>query len=69
MQQEQAIYAVLDGQTPLIIVLPTGREKSLLFTVPAVLEASRVTVVVVLYRALIKDLVQRIQSCGVDCIK
>ena len=57
MQQEQAMYAVLDRHTPLVVVLPTGRGKSLLFTVPALLEASRVTVVVVPYRALIKNLV------------
>jgi superfamily II DNA helicase RecQ len=69
VQQEQAMYAVLDGQTPLVMVLPTGRRKSLLFTVPAFLEASGVTVVVVPYRALIKDLVQRIQNCRVDCIE
>ena len=49
VQQEQAMYAVLDGQTPLVVVLLIGRGKSLLFTVPAVLEAGRVTVVVVLY--------------------
>jgi superfamily II DNA helicase RecQ len=63
------MYAVLDGQTPLVVVLPTGGEKSLLFTVPAFLEAGGVTVVVVPYRALIKNLVQRIQDCGVDCIE
>ena len=49
VQQKQAMYAVLDRQTLLVIVLLTGREKSLLFTMPALLEASRVTVVVVLY--------------------
>ena len=43
------MYAVLDRQTLLVVVLPTGREKSLLFTVPALLEASKVTIVVVLY--------------------
>ena len=51
------MYAILDGQTLLIIVLLIGREKSLLFTMPALLEASRVTIVVVPYRALIKNLV------------
>ena len=60
MQQEQAIYTILDGQTPLVIVLLISREKSLLFTMLAVLEAGRVTIVVVLYRALIKNLVQQI---------
>ena len=43
------MYAILDGQTLLIIVLLIGREKSLLFTMLVLLEASRVTVVVVLY--------------------
>jgi len=63
------MYAVLDRQTPLVVVLLTGRGKSLLFTVLALLEASRVTIVVVLYQALIKDLVQQIQNCRVDCIE
>jgi superfamily II DNA helicase RecQ len=40
---------VLDGQTPLVVVLLTGRGKSLLFSVLACLDDSGVTVVVVLY--------------------
>jgi superfamily II DNA helicase RecQ len=40
---------VLDRQTPLVIILLTGRGKSLLFSVLACLDDSRVTVVVVLY--------------------
>ncbi|KAF2741586.1 hypothetical protein M011DRAFT_371011, partial [Sporormia fimetaria CBS 119925] len=68
-EQEQAMHAVLDGQTPLVVVLPTGGGKSLLFTVPACLDSAGVTVVVVPYRALIEDLVRRIQKCGIDCIE
>ena len=56
-EQELALHAVIDGQTPLIVVLPTGRGKSLLFSVPACIDDAGVTVVVVPYRALIKDLV------------
>ncbi|KAH6643244.1 hypothetical protein C7974DRAFT_431476 [Boeremia exigua] len=37
-EQEQALYAVLDNQTPLVVVLPTGGGKSLLFTVLACIE-------------------------------
>lgn len=44
-------------QTPLVVVLPTGGRKSLLFMAPACLEDARVTIVVVLYRALINVLV------------
>lgn len=69
VQQEQALHAVLDGQTPLVVVLPTGGGKSLLFTIPACMDPYGVTVVVVPYRALINDLVKRIQGCGVDCLE
>jgi superfamily II DNA helicase RecQ len=60
---------VLEKQTPLIVVLPTGGGKSLLFTLPACVEGPGVTVVVVPYRALIENLVERIQKCGIECIE
>ncbi|KAF1956342.1 hypothetical protein CC80DRAFT_362384, partial [Byssothecium circinans] len=69
VEQEQALHAVLDGQTPLVVVLPTGGGKSLLFSVPACLEGAGMTVVVVPYRALIEDLVGRMQKCGIDCME
>jgi superfamily II DNA helicase RecQ len=40
-----------------VVVLLTGGGKSLLFTVPAVVEQSGVTVIVMLYQALINNLV------------
>jgi superfamily II DNA helicase RecQ len=48
---------VLDKQILLVVVLLTGREKSLLFIVPSYIEEGRITVVVVLYYALITNLV------------
>ncbi|KAL6169122.1 hypothetical protein ACJQWK_05480 [Exserohilum turcicum] len=60
VEQEQALHAVLEKQTPLIVVLLTGGGKSLLFTLPACVEETGVTVVVVPYQALIEDLVGRI---------
>jgi superfamily II DNA helicase RecQ len=69
VEQEQAMHAVLDGQNPLVVVLPTRGSKSLLFTVPAVVERSGVTVVVVPYRALMDNLVARIQKSRVKCIE
>jgi superfamily II DNA helicase RecQ len=48
---------VLDKQTPLVVVLLTSRGKSLLFTLLACIEGAGVIVVIVPYRALIKDLV------------
>ena len=50
-------------------MLLTGGGKSLLFTVPACLDEPRVTIVVVLYQALINDLVGRIRVSGIECIK
>jgi superfamily II DNA helicase RecQ len=60
---------VLDRQTPLVVMLLTGGGKSLLFTVLACLDGPGVTVVVVPYRALIKNLVERMQECGMDCME
>jgi superfamily II DNA helicase RecQ len=63
------MHAVIDGQTPLVVILPTGGGKSLLFMVPAYLEATGVTVVVVPYRALADNLVDRIRRSGIDCFE
>lgn len=63
------MHIVLEKQTLLIIVLPTDRGKSLLFTLPAYVEELGVIVVVVLYQALIEDLVRRIQQYSVKCIE
>jgi superfamily II DNA helicase RecQ len=69
IEQEQALYAVLDKQTPLVVVLPMGGGKSLLFALPALIKGTGVTVVIVPYKALIVDLVGRLRGYGVDCIE
>jgi superfamily II DNA helicase RecQ len=68
-EQEQALYAVLNYQTLLVVVLPTGGRKSLLFTLLACIEKTGVTIVVVLYQALIEDLVSWICDSSVECIE
>ena len=68
-EQEQAIHTVVEGQTPLVIVLPTGGGKSLLFIVPAYLDEVGVTIVVVPFRALINDLVKRITDRSIECVE
>jgi superfamily II DNA helicase RecQ len=60
---------VLDKQILLVVVLLTGRGKSLLFMVPGCVEEGGMTVVVVLYCALITDLVTRIRGSGIECIE
>ena len=65
-EQEQALQAVLHGQTPLVVVLPTGGGKSVLFMVPACMADAGVTVVVVPFRALVNDLLRRLQRARID---
>jgi superfamily II DNA helicase RecQ len=69
IKQELAVHTVLDKQTPLVVVLPTGGGKSLLFIVPGLIEEGGMTVVVVPYRALITNLISRIRESGIECIE
>ena len=69
-EQGEGIRAVLDGQTPLVVVLPTGGGKSLLFMVSAYLERERgMTMVVVPYRQLTNEFVKRAVGLGIECVK
>jgi superfamily II DNA helicase RecQ len=61
--------AILAGQTPLVVILPTGGGKSLLFMASACLDDARVTIVVVLFCALVDDLLQRLSWTGIDCLE
>lgn len=61
--------AVLAGHTPLVVVLPTGGGKTLLFMVPACLGDPGVTVVVVPFRALLGNMVGRMKEAGIDCVE
>ncbi|KAF2178764.1 hypothetical protein K469DRAFT_802648 [Zopfia rhizophila CBS 207.26] len=68
-KQEQAMHAIIASQTPLIVMLPTGEGKSLLFIVPAYLDNTRATIIIVLYQALINNLVRRIRDSRINYIK
>lgn len=65
-EQERALHDVLGGRTPLVVVLPTGGGKSMLFMVPACMADAGVSIVVVPLRALVDDLVQRLKQAGID---
>jgi superfamily II DNA helicase RecQ len=54
-------------QTPLVTVLPVSRGKSLIFIVLAILSGSGVTIIVVLYAELKRQLVTRYTDTGLDC--
>ncbi len=67
--QRQGLEAVLRNHKELIIVLPTGGGKSLLFMGPASLQSANTTVVIVPFIALTEDLIRRGSAAGITCIK
>jgi superfamily II DNA helicase RecQ len=68
-QQREGLLAVLQGESPLVVILPTGGGKSLLFMLPATLPDAKSTVVVVPFVALTEDLMQKCEDAGIDCIE
>jgi hypothetical protein len=76
-EQETALYAVVRGVSPLIVVLPTGGGKTLLPAVAAMLddaaqqESGRpcVTILVVPFRALIEDMRVQLGKAGIQAVE
>ncbi|KAF4546947.1 Helicase conserved C-terminal domain-containing protein 1 [Elsinoe fawcettii] len=68
-EQEEALSAVLEKQTPLVVVLPTGGGKSLLYTVPAWLNGKSrdMSIVVLPFRQLIENTLLRLKQVDVEC--
>src|SRR5436305_181588 len=58
-KQEQAVEAVIEGVSPLIVVLPTGAGKSLSFKIPALLPDVGTTVVITPSVALAENMLAR----------
>ena len=55
--QETAIRAIQDGVSPIVAVMPIGARKSVLFMLPAFVEPGGVTIVVVVLKALRRDMI------------
>jgi superfamily II DNA helicase RecQ len=70
-EQREALRVIVSSKqrTLLVVVLPIGGGKSLLFIAPACLDDSGVTIVVVLYRALVNNLVMTARTARIDCIE
>jgi superfamily II DNA helicase RecQ len=66
--QEQAIRAIQHGVSPVVVVMPTGGGKSMLFMLPAWVSGG-LTVVVVPLIALRQDLEKRCAAAGISCIE
>lgn len=67
--QKPALEAILRGESQLLVVMPTGAGKSLLFMLPAFCAGDGVTVVVVPLIALRQDMVRRCQSLGISYLE
>jgi superfamily II DNA or RNA helicase len=70
-EQREALYTIVSGNqtTLLVVVLPTGGGKSLLFMAPACLIDPGVTIVVVPYCILLDNLLKTAKDTGIDCIE
>ncbi|KAK3059396.1 hypothetical protein LTS18_010971, partial [Coniosporium uncinatum] len=68
-EQRLAMEVVLTGERPLVVILPTGGGKSLLFMAPACLDDPGVTIVVAPFRALVNDMADRVRKRGIDCLE
>ena len=61
--------AILAGETPLVVVLLIGSGKSLLFIAPACLLDLGVTIIVVLFCKLLKNLKTRLAKAKILAIE
>lgn len=69
-EQFKALRRILVGDDPaLVVVLPTGGGKTLLFTAGACLDDPGVTVVIVPYRKLVDETVRDARAKGINCIE
>jgi superfamily II DNA helicase RecQ len=60
-KQKKAVFAAINQQSPLVIILPIKGGKTLTFTLPAVLQELRVTIVVTSSNTFEKDYIRRLQ--------
>jgi superfamily II DNA or RNA helicase len=74
-KQKQALDAIVQGISLLVVILPTGRGKTLLLLTAAVLndmqQSNRLSVIVLvlLFRALIKDLLVQLGKASIKAIE
>ncbi len=65
-EQRDAVYAIVNGVSPLVAVFPTGGGKTLLIMLPAILDKGKCTIVIVPLVALANDIVKRCQDARID---
>lgn len=63
--QSEAMQAIQRGESPIVVVMPTGSGKSMLFMLPAFVQVGGVTIVVVPLKALRADVVARYSELNI----
>ena len=66
-KQQLALRAVMDNKSPIIVVMPTGGGKSLMFMLPASVKEAGTTVVITPLIALKQDMQRRCRELGIEC--
>jgi superfamily II DNA helicase RecQ len=70
VEQEVALNRIIDDlDTTLVVVLPIGGGKSLLFTAPACLDDPGMIVVVIPYRRPMDDTIYNARALRIDCLE
>jgi superfamily II DNA helicase RecQ len=67
-KQKEAVYAIVDGVSPLICIFPTGGGKTTLIMIPAMLNKSKTMMVVISYIALADDLKKECKSAKISSL-
>ena len=66
-EQAEAVRLTLERKTDLLVILPTGGGKSVVFMAPAWMEMGLTTVVIVPFVALIEEMQERCNEQGIGC--
>jgi hypothetical protein len=67
--QEAGLHSVIKGESPLVVILPTGGGKSLLFMLPACMARARCSIVVIPFVALVDDMRKRCVDAGIEAVE
>ncbi|KAI6957743.1 hypothetical protein KC332_g17517 [Hortaea werneckii] len=65
--QGEAMQAVQQGENSVVVVMPTGSGKSILFMLPAFVQSGGVTIVVVPLKSLRADMMDRCSAVNIGC--
>ena len=66
--QAAALQAIQDGESPVLAVIQTDREKNMLFILPVFAESGEITIIVVPLLLLCGDIIQQYQILDISCV-